>query len=101
MEKEKRVLPLLGTETMIVKDIEFNEEHTSQGALPRARVELEYWGHPLTKCSIRSTCVLHSQVPGRAMLLSCIKKVTLCIVAASCLWQLKIKQRNYLSTNKF
>ena len=37
MEKEKRVLPLLGTETMIVKDIEFNEEHTSQGALPRAR----------------------------------------------------------------
>lgn len=44
MEKDKRVLPLLGTETMIVKDIEFNEEHTSLGALPRARVELEYWG---------------------------------------------------------
>lgn len=45
MEKEKDVLPLLATETMIVKHISFKEEPDAWAeSIPTARVELQFWG---------------------------------------------------------
>lgn len=59
MEKDKRVLPLLGTETMIVKDIELKEQRTAFGEmLQTAYVELQFWGDSAFEYYYPQSCVL-------------------------------------------
>lgn len=44
MEKKKDVLPLLATETMVIKNIEFHEVRSLFGEMvPHARVEVQYF----------------------------------------------------------